>query len=451
MSDAQPQPRTSREVSAQIWPLAVPAFLTLIAEPVFLLADAAIIGHLGTIPLAGLGVASAVLATASGVFVFLAYATTAVVARRIGAGRRAEAISGGIDGIWLALALGLLSGVVVGAFARPISAAFGASPEATAQSVAYLEVSAFGLPAMLVVLALTGLLRGIKDTRTPLIATTIAFTANVVLNIVFVYGMGMGIRGAALGTVLAQSGLALGLGAVVLRAAQREHADLRPRPAGIISSALAGSPLLVRTVALRATMLVTTWVAAQLGDVPIAAYQLSVTIWSFLAFALDALAIAGQALVGQALGAGDRDNVRQITRALVRASLIMGLVTGALVALISPWLPLLFTPDDAVRSALTAALLVVAVIQPVAAYAFLLDGVLIGAGDGPWLARTQVILFVIYLPLAGAVYALRGPLMDEGAPAALAVLWVAFSLFMAARALLLRHRASDDAWMVTGG
>lgn len=437
-------------LAREIWALAFPAFLTLIAEPLFLLADAAIVGHLGTIPLAGLGVASSILATASGVFVFLAYATTSVVARRIGAGRRAEAISGGIDGIWLAAILGIASGLVVGFFAHPISAAFGASAAATAQSVTYLRISAFGLPAMLIVLALTGLLRGLKDTRTPLIASTTAFTVNVVLNVTFVYGLDMGIGGAALGTVISQTGLAVGMGAVVLRAALREHASLTPRPAQILEAAGAGSPLLVRTIALRATMLITTWMAAQLGDVPVAAYQLSSTIWTALSFALDALAIAGQALIGQALGAGNTRHVRSLTDTMIRYSLGMGVVTGVGVAALSPVLPVLFTSDQAVREALSAALIVVAVVQPIAAYAFLLDGILIGAGDGPWLARTQVLLLVLYLPLVGVVYALAEPLMAVGAPAALAALWVAFGLFMTARALLLRHRSRGDAWMITG-
>ena len=441
-----PNPALAREV----WGLAFPAFLTLLAEPLFLLADSAIIGHLGTTPLAGLGVASSILATATGVYVFLAYATTAVVARRIGAGRTAEAISGGIDGIWLATLLGIVTGIAVAFGAEPLVAAFGASPEATAHGAIYLRISAAGIPPMLIVLALTGLLRGMQDTRTPLIASTLAFSSNVILNFALVYGLHMGIAGAAIGTVIAQTGLALGLGGVVLRNARRAHASLRPAPAGILTAAVAGAPLLVRTLALRATLLLTTWVAARLGDVPVAAYQVSMTIWTFLAFALDALAIAGQALVGQALGSGDRDGSRELTRLLIRWSLWLGLVTGLITAALAPFVPALFTTDPAVRGALTAGLLVIALAQPVAAYAFLLDGVLIGAGDGKWLAATQVGLFVAYVPVAFAIYSARGTLEEWGAPAALAALWVGFSLFMAGRALMLRQRSRGDAWMITG-
>jgi Na+-driven multidrug efflux pump len=183
--------------------LAVPAFLALIAEPLFLLADSAIIGHLGTAELAGLGVASAALVTAAGIFVFLAYGTTSVVARHLGAGDESSAISAGIDGLWLALALGVVTATVLAAGARPISAAFGASPAALEQATTYLRISAFGIPAMLVILAVTGVLRGLQDTTTPLVASVVGFGANIALNLLFVYGLHWGIAGSAWGTVIA--------------------------------------------------------------------------------------------------------------------------------------------------------------------------------------------------------------------------------------------------------
>lgn len=180
--------------------LAVPAFLALIAEPLFLLADSAIVGHLGTAPLAGLGVASAVLLTAANLFIFLAYGTTAAVARRLGAGDLRSALSSGIDGLWLAVLLGLLAAVALATFAAPFADLFGASGEATGQAVTYLGISAAGLPCMLVVLAATGVLRGLQDTRTPLVASVIGFTANAVLSFLLVHPVGLGIAGAAWGT-----------------------------------------------------------------------------------------------------------------------------------------------------------------------------------------------------------------------------------------------------------
>src|SRR5690606_29838482 len=172
----------SRAESREVLRLAVPAFLALVAEPLFLLADSAIVGHLGTAALAGLGVASAVLLTATNIFVFLAYGTTAVVARRTGARDQRGALAAGVDGMWLALLLGLLATAVVAGFAAPLVEAFGASAAAVEQGVTYLRISAFGIPPMLVVLAATGVLRGLQDTRTPMVAAVVGFAANAALS-----------------------------------------------------------------------------------------------------------------------------------------------------------------------------------------------------------------------------------------------------------------------------
>jgi len=439
----------------EILRLAVPAFLALVAEPLFLLADSAIIGHLGTTQLAGLGVASAALITAANVFVFLAYGTTSIVARQVGAGSVRGAVSAGIDGMWLAVAIGMVTGGLVATFAEPICAAFGASPAALAQAVTYLRLSAIGIPAMLVALAVTGVLRGLQDTRTPLVASVVGFSANVALNVAFVYGLGMGIAGSALGTVLAQSGMAAALVIVVVRRARQLGASLVPHPGRVLRAALDGIPLLVRTLALRLVLLVTTWVAAGLGDVPLAAYQVSATVWSFLAFALDALAIAGQAMTGKALGAGNVAAARAATRTMLWWGVIGGGLLGLLVLATHSVLPALFTSDPAVQSALAAALIMVALSQPISGFVFVLDGVLIGAGDGRWLAVAQVVLLALYVPMILSVRARGDSLLDGTNPVAaqghaLTVLWLTFVVFMTLRAAALGWRARGDGWLVTG-
>ncbi|WP_220188604.1 MATE family efflux transporter, partial [Streptomyces phytophilus] len=196
--------RTRRRHDREIVALAVPAFGALVAEPLFVLADSAIVGHLGTPQLAGLGVAAALLTTAVSVFVFLAYATTAAVARRVGAGDLRSAIRQGVDGIWLAALLGAALVAVTVPTAPGLVGLFGASDTAAPYAVTYLRVSAFGIPAMLVVFAATGVLRGLQDTRTPLYVAIGGFTANAVLNVALVYGAGLGIAGSAWGTALAQ-------------------------------------------------------------------------------------------------------------------------------------------------------------------------------------------------------------------------------------------------------
>ena len=434
----------------EILRLAVPAFLALVAEPMFLLADSAIIGHLGTAQLAGLGVASATLLTAANLFVFLAYGTTSVVARQVGAGSERGALEAGIDGTWLAVLLGAVTSVAVALAAEPLCRLFGASDAAVGYAATYLRISAAGLPAMLVALAATGVLRGLQDTRTPLVASVVGFTANIVLNLALVYGAGWGIAGSAWGTVIAQTGMALGLVTVLVRHARRAGATLHAHPGRVLRAATTGTPLLVRTLALRSILLVTTWVAAGLGDVPLAAHQVAATVWSFLVFALDALAIAAQALTGRALGAGDVAAARAATSTMVRWGAWGGAVLGVVLLALHQAIPAAFTPDPAVRSALAAALVVVAVGQPLSGYVFVVDGVLIGAGDGRWLAKAMVATLVLYLPLVLGVHLFADSLLRAGVPAALAVLWVVFTAFMAIRAVFFWSRIRGDAWAVTG-
>ncbi|MDQ6716615.1 MAG: MATE family efflux transporter [Actinomycetota bacterium] len=434
----------------EILRLAVPAFLALVAEPLFLLADSAIVGHLGTVPLAALGVASAVLLTAAGVFVFLAYGTTSIVARQYGAGSARSAIAAGVDGLWLAVVLGAVTAVVVGVSAPQLCAAFGASLPVQQQAVTYLRISAAGIPGMLVVLAVTGLLRGLQDTRAPLVAATTGFGANIVLNLVFVYQLGWGIAGSAWGTVIAQTGMALGLVLVVGRRAVAERARLAFHPAGVVRAARGGLPLLVRTLALRAVLLVTTAVAAGSGDVTLAGHQIVLTVWSFLAFALDALAIAAQAITGRALGAGDVVSARGAARTMARWGVVAGLATGVVVLLLSRVIPLGFTTDSRVVGAAAGAFVVVAVVQWLAGYVFVIDGVLMGAGDTVWLAVAMVLAVLLWVP-ALLLASRGGQPLPGGAGQPLAGLWLWFGAgFMALRGVGLWWRFRSDRWLVTG-
>ncbi|MFF1787609.1 MATE family efflux transporter [Kitasatospora sp. NPDC058243] len=437
---AAPTPSRRRH-DREILALAVPAFGALVAEPLFLMADSAIVGHLGTPQLAGVGVAAAALSTATGVFVFLAYATTAAVARRIGAGDRRGAVQQGVDGIWLALGLAVPVVLLTVLLAPWAADVLGASETAAPYAVTYLRISALGIPAMLMVMAATGVLRGLQDTRTPLLVAIAGFTANIGLNAGLVYGAGLGVAGSAWGTVLAQTGMAAVYLVVVVRGARREHASLRPDAAGIRASARAGGPLLVRTVSLRAVLMIATAVAARLGDDQVAAHQITMTLFSFLAFALDAIAIAGQAIIGRYLGAEDAPGARAATRRMVEWGIGSGVLLGLLVVAARPLYVPLFTPDPAVQGQLDTALLLLALSQPVAGLVFVLDGVLMGAGDGPYLAWAAIATLAVFTPAAIAV-----PATGTG----LAGLWWAMNLFMLVRAAFLVGRARGGRWLVTG-
>lgn len=429
--------RHDREIVA----LAVPAFGALVAEPLFVMVDSAIVGHLGTPQLAGLGVAAALLTTAVSVFVFLAYATTAAVARRVGAGDLASAIRQGMDGIWLALLLGIAVIVLALPSAPWLVDAFGASETAAPYATTYLRISSLGIPAMLIVMAATGVLRGLQDTRTPLYVAIGGFAANAALNVGLVYGAGLGIAGSAWGTVMAQCGMAAAYLVVVIRGARRHGASLYPDATGIRASAQAGVPLLVRTLSLRAVLLIATAVAARLGDADIAAHQIVLSLWSLMAFALDAIAIAGQAIIGRYLGAGDAQGAREACRRMVQWGIASGVVLGALVVLTRPLFTPLFTSDGAVQNTLIPALLVVALSQPIAGVVFVLDGVLMGAGDGRYLAWAMLITLAVFAPVALLV-----PTFGGG----LTALWWAMTLMMAVRMMTLWLRTRSGKWIVTG-
>ncbi|MET9348648.1 MATE family efflux transporter [Streptomyces termitum] len=430
-----------RRHDREILSLALPAFGALVAEPLFLMVDSAIVGHLGTPQLAGLAIAGALLSTAVSVFVFLAYATTAAVARRVGSGDLPAALRQGIDGIWLALLLGVGVVAVTLPAARWLVEVFGASPTAAPYATTYLRISLLGIPAMLIVLAATGVLRGLQDTRTPLYVAVGGFAVNGALNLGLVYGAGLGIAGSAWGTVIAQCGMAVAYLVVVVRGARRHGTSLRPDAAGIRASAQAGAPLLVRTLSLRAVLMIATAVAARLGDTDVAAHQIILSLWSLMAFALDAIAIAGQAIIGRYLGADDAEGARQVCRRMVQWGVVSGVVLGLLLVLARPLFVPLFTSDAAVQDTLLPALLVMALSQPVSGVVFVLDGVLMGAGDGPYLAWAMLLTLIVFAPVALLV-----PVLGGG----LTALWWAMTLMMTVRMGTLWFRMRSGRWIVTG-
>ncbi len=436
----------SHSLNRRILELALPAFAALVAQPLFVMADTAIVGQLGTDPLAGLGVGSTLTLALVGVFVFLAYGSTATVARLVGANREKDAAESGVQAMWLALVLGAVIGVVSWGFAPQLAAWLGAGGAVHDQAVAYLRWSLPGLPGMFLVLAATGTLRGMADGRTPMVLAIGAAVLNLVGDVVLVFGLGMGIAGSGAATAFAETLMGLTAAGIVARGAAKMGAEQRPRLAGMRTSLLVGVPLLIRTLALRAALLLTTWTAARSGAVALAAHQVGFTIWSFLQYVLDALAIAGQTLIGQALGASRPDEARALSRRMTGWSLCAGLLLGIVTLLVRHPLAALFTPDPGVRDAVVAVLVVIGCTLVIASWVTLFDGVLIGAGDGPYLARASLITLAVYAPLALAVAR-----FTPGGVPGLVWLWLAFAVgFMGARAATLWWRERSDAWLVTG-
>ena len=437
-------------LTKRILALAIPSLGALIAEPLFLLTDTAMVGHLGAEALASLGLASTILTTVIGLLIFLAYATTPIVARRLGSGNRPGAISAGVDGLWLALGLGVVLGVLGYAVTPLVVTWFGAASDVSAGAIAYLAISWWGLPGMLLVIAATGLMRGLQDTRTPLWIALAGFAANAGLNAVLIYGLGWGLVGSAVGTVIAQWGMAAVFVAIVTREARTHEVSLTPGVLGIRAAARSGSWLLLRTLSLRVALIATVVVATDLGTRELAAWHIVFTIFSLLALALDALAIAAQALVGHDLGSGDLPTVRQTTSTLMAWGFFAGGILAVLMGLLSPLLPFVMTSDEALREVLVVVLVLLALTLPLSGFVFVLDGVLIGAGDGKYLALTGVLnvaMFAPFLWLASVTHwAVSG--VNLGG---LLMLEAAFGVsYIGARALTLGLRARGERWMVSG-
>lgn len=442
-------PRPSSSLSREILTLAVPALGALVAEPLFVLIDSAMVGHLGTAQLAGLSLSSTVLQTVVGLFVFLAYSTTALAARALGEGSPQRAVRSGIEAMWLAAGLGIIAAAALILTGPTLLRALGAGPDIEDHAIAYLHTSAPGLVGMFVVLAATGTLRGLLDTRTPLVVAVVGAAFNVAANATFIFGLGWGVAGSGAGTALAQTFMAVVLVWIVVRGARRLGVPLRPSAGGMWGAAVDGAPLLVRTLTLRVALLATVTVATFIGVRALAAHQVVYSVWSFAAYVLDALAIAAQALVGFSVGAGSHDHLRLLLRRLTWWGAGAGLAIGVVLALASPWLPMLFGTDTGMHRMATAALLVAASAMPLAGVVFLLDGVLIGAGQGRYLAVAGVLQLVVYLPalvvlhrwVATLAHEGGGTLAASGELEAMIALWVAYGwIYMAARALTLAWR-----------
>ena len=423
----------------EIFKLALPALGALAAEPVYLLVDTAVVGHLGRPQLAALGIAFAVLGGLFAVFNFLQYGTTAQVARAGGAGEAESARRLGAQAVWLSLAFGIAVSALMALLAEPVVALMGGDGQAAEYAVTYLRIAAIGFPAAFLALGGQGYLRGVADLRTPLLILIGGNVANVILEVLFVYGFGWGIEGSAWGTTIAQLGMGVAFLVAVVRRLQPGDARLRPLLARRVLSL--GKWIFIRTTALMSSFVLAGAVATRFGDASIAAHQIAFQIWIFLALVLDSVAIAGQIIVGRELGAGRREAAYGASERMIWLSVALGGAFAALMLALAGVLPQAFTGDDSVLE--EAALLwpVFALMQPLNGAVFALDGILIGASDGPFLAGSMVAAFlacatVLLASLAGD-WGIRG-------------VWGALAVLILVRLTLMLTRFRRGRWLVTG-
>ncbi len=435
--------RTIRQLAL----LAIPTFGQLIAEPAFVLIDTAIVGHVGTTALAGLSLGSTIVLTAVGLCIFLAYATTSQVSRLFGVGKRREGLAAAVDSLWLALLIGVVLGAAIFSFAGPLVYALGGRGEVLAQAVAYTRAVVLGAPGMLLVYASNGLFRGLQKVNITLVVAIGGALVNTVLDIIFVIGLGWGVGGSGFATFIAQWFMALCLLVPALRWIRAEGVSLRPRVAGIKAAGGDGLPLFLRTLALRVALVGTVVAAAAIGDEALAAYQVVNAGWNFVLNILDSVAIAAQTLVGARLGAGEREEARSITRLSARAGLVVGIFIGAAFALASLPAAPLFTESAGVQQLIVAGMIAAGAGLPLEGWMWALDGILIGAGDFKYLAKTCAGVAAVYLVALVLFAVVLLPRIGDGL-AAMAALWLLFDfVLMGGRAVTNGLRARGDDWM----
>jgi len=432
------RPSLHSEFDRPIAALAVPAFGSLVAEPLYVLADTAVVGRIGTTELAGLALASTVLLTAHALLIFLAYGATGPIARMISEGNVSRAAARGIQGMWLAAILGIVIAAVLAVLAEPLLRLLQAEGEVLDAALLYLRASLPGFPFLLLALAGAGVLHGRQDTRRPLVIAVSAALANLVIELVLVFGMGFGLGASALSTVVAQIAAGAAFIFLVVKWARENGASTRPEKAPMVSILKSGQALVVRTASLRGALTLGAGVAASIGTEELAAHQIALQVWFTLALALDAVAIAGQALTGRYLGEGDREVAWAASRRMIELDTVVAIGFGVLIAVLREPIASLFTDDAAVVGLTGMVLLHVAGQQPINGVVFALDGILIGAGDLWFLAVGMVAAF-------GAFGVAAIVVLQTGA--GLGWLWGALWIFMLVRMVPLVMRWRSGHWL----
>ncbi len=421
--------------------MAVPALGTLVAEPLYLLADTAIVGRIGTTELAGLALAATVLLSAHALMIFLAYGTTAAVSRLLGAGRATDAADRSVQALWLGVILGVLTAALLFPLSRPLLSLLGGEGEVLDAGLLYLRVSLPGLPFLLLMLGAGGSFHGRQNTRTPLLLAVAGAVANLVIEVVLIFGFGYGLGASALATVVAQVGTGLVAVGFVLSWAKGVGVGPKPNLATMRLLLSTGKALVLRTAALRASFTLSTAVAARMGVTELAAHQIALQVWSTMALSLDAVAIAGQALTGNFLGAGKPEQARSAARRMIQIDVALGVMAALLIVAVRNPLAEVFSADAKVVSTTALILLFVAIQQPLNGVVFALDGILIGAGDLAYLAWSMVLATAVFAALAAAVL---------WAGLGIGWLWAALGAFMCVRAVVLVARFRKDSWLVIG-
>ncbi len=418
--------------------LAASAFVVLAAEPLYLLVDTAVVGHLGSRPLAGLAVGAALMALLTIVGTFVEYGTTSRAARWYGAGRPDAAIDEGVQASWLAGGIGLAVVALGEAFAGPLTRALAGAGATQHAAESWFRIAVLGMPGVLLVLAGNGWMRGVQRTREPVWIVLAANALSAAASPLLVYPAGLGLEGSAIANVAAQIVGA----ALFLRALRRAATSVRPKRTVMRAQILVGRDLILRAAAFQVAFLTAAAVAARMGTAEIAAHQIGLQLWEFTALLLDSFAIAAQSLVGAALGASDATGARAMAWQVSVWGLYAGLGFAALFAAGWTLIPGLFTSSSAVQGQAHVLWPWFVAMLPAAGIVFALDGVLIGAGDVGFLRTITIIAGVgAFAPLNLAALHWHWGLGG---------VWAGLSAFIGVRLIGMVWRTRGDRWAVTG-
>jgi putative MATE family efflux protein len=431
---------TNAEVSAKrIVALATSAFIVLAAEPLFLLVDTAVVGHLGQVPLAALGAGGTVMTLLALVGSSLEYGTTGRAARFFGAGRRDAAVNEGVQASWLGLIIGVAAVVVGELVAGPIARLIvGGSGPVFSAAQTWLRIAILGLPGVLLLLAGNGWLRGVQDTRTPVVIVVVANVLSAIASPLLVYPAGLGIRGSAIANVAAQ----WVAGTLCVLALRRENVPGRPQWPVMRRQLVVSRDLVVRAAAFQASYMTAAGVAGRMGAAQLAAHQVGMQLWEFVALLLDSFAIAAQSLIGASLGGGDAGAARHTAWRVTRYGLIAGVAFAVVIG--AGWyvIPLAFTSSRSVQHQTHLLWPWLVAMMPVGGVLFALDGVLFGAGDNAFLRTVTLVAAIVgYIPLALCALAFGWGIGG---------LWAGLASFILLRFVGMAWRVRSGRWLVVG-
>lgn len=384
--------------AGRILGLALPALGVLAAPPLYLLLDTAVVGRLGAVELAALAAGATVFSMLTAQLTFLAYGTTARASRAFGRGDVRGAVTEGVQATWVAVFVGAILFALVEVFARGITGLLAPQPEVAGAAAGWLRIAAAGIPLTLIAQAGNGWLRGVQDTRRPLLYV-VGGLGPAALAIVPLVGW-LGLPGSAWAMVFGETITATLFIARLARSSRKLDVPVRPSTALIGRQLVLGRDLILRSLAFQVAFLSAAGVAGRLGPNSLGGHQILLQLWNLLSLVLDSLAIAAQTLVGAALGIGSIAAARFTARRVIAWSTVFAGVLAVAFGVLHGVIPRLFTSSGGVVDAIAAGpwWILVAMI-PVGGVVFAIDGVLLGAGDAAFLRNATIAAVVLgFLP-----------------------------------------------------